>query len=85
MLITKMLLVVIDLHSMERKIDNSILQNSIFCAQQKKEDHTGLEQHEDEEMMTEFSFLGELSLYANCRWIKKTKEELVILVRVTIL
>jgi len=36
MLITKMLLVVIDLHSMERKIDNSILQNGIFCAQQRK-------------------------------------------------
>jgi len=40
----------------------NILQNILFCAQQKRETHTGLEQHEGEKMMTEFSFLGELSL-----------------------
>jgi len=39
----------------------NILQN-IFCVQQNKEIHTGLEQLEGEYMMKEFSFLGELSL-----------------------
>ncbi len=34
----------------------------VFCVQQKKETHTGLEQLEDEETMTGFSFLGQLSL-----------------------
>ncbi len=37
----------------------SILQ-IVFCVQQKKEMHTGLEQLEGEQMMTELSFLGEL-------------------------
>ncbi len=40
----------------------SILQN-IFYVQHKKETHRGLEWHEGEEMITEFSFWGELSLY----------------------
>jgi len=38
-----------------------ILQKFFFCVQLKKETHTGLEQLEGEEMMTEFKFLGELS------------------------
>jgi len=37
-----------------------ILQNIFFCFQQKKETHTGLEHHGGE-LMTEFSFLGELT------------------------
>ncbi len=32
----------------------NILQNNLFCVQQKKESHTGLEQLEDKEI-TEFS------------------------------
>ncbi len=34
----------------------------VFCVQQKKENHTGLEQLEDEETMTEFSFFLSLEL-----------------------
>ncbi len=34
----------------------------VFCVQQKKETHTGLEQLEDEETMTEFSFFLSLEL-----------------------
>ncbi len=40
----------------------SILQNIFFCVQQKKETHAGLERHEGEQMITKFSFSGELSL-----------------------
>jgi len=36
----------------------NILQNIFFSVQQKKETHTGLERHEGELPMTEFSFLG---------------------------
>ncbi len=64
---TEELLVPIDFHSRERKsmgtinsLITSILQNN-FCSTY-KETYTGLEQHEGEEMMTTFSFLGELSL-----------------------
>ncbi len=39
-----------------------ILQNIFLCVQQNKDIHTSLELLEDEQMMTEFSFLGELSL-----------------------
>ncbi len=40
----------------------NILQNIIFlCVHQKKETHTALEQVEGEQMMTEFSFLGEVN------------------------
>jgi len=39
-----------------------ILQNIFLCVQQKKETHTGLHQLEGEYMMTEFSFLGGVSL-----------------------
>jgi len=39
-----------------------IFQNIFLCVQQYKEIYTGLEQPEGEEMITEFSFLGELSL-----------------------
>ncbi len=40
----------------------SILLNTFFCVQHKKEIDTGLEQHEGELMITKFQFLGELSL-----------------------
>jgi len=40
----------------------TFLKMSFFCIQQKKETHSGLERLEGEEVMTEFSFLGELSL-----------------------
>jgi len=39
-----------------------VLQNIFLCVQQKKETHTGLQQLEDEKMMTEFSFLSGVSL-----------------------
>ncbi len=39
-----------------------ILQNIFLCVQQNKDIHTVLELHEGESMMTESSFLGELSL-----------------------
>ncbi len=39
-----------------------ILQNIFLCVQQNKDIYTGLELLEGEQMMTEFSFLGELSL-----------------------
>ncbi len=39
----------------------NILQNIFFFVQQNKETHTGLEQVEGEQMMTEVSFLGEPS------------------------
>ncbi len=38
-----------------------ILQNIFLCVQQSKDIHTGLELLEGDLMMTEFSFLGELS------------------------
>ncbi len=40
----------------------NFLQNIFLCVQQNKHIHTGLEILEGELMMTEFSFLGELSL-----------------------
>ncbi len=39
-----------------------ILQNNFLCVQQNKDIHTCLELLEGEKMMTELSFLGELSL-----------------------
>ncbi len=39
---------------------NNILQNIIFCVQQKKETHTGLEQLEGEYVTAFLFFLGEL-------------------------
>ncbi len=39
----------------------NILQN-ILCVQQKKETHTSLEQLVGESIMSEFSFLGEISI-----------------------
>ncbi len=39
-----------------------ILQNIFIFVQQNKDIHTALDLHEGEYMMTEFSFLGELSL-----------------------
>jgi len=43
----------------------NILYNILFCVQQKKETHTELEQLEGKNMMTEFSYRAELSLYRN--------------------
>ncbi len=39
-----------------------ILQNIFLCVQQNKDIHTGLDVLEVKQTMTEFSFLGELSL-----------------------
>jgi len=36
--------------------------NILICVAKMNEDLTGLEQHEGEEILTEFSFLGELTL-----------------------
>ncbi len=44
---------------------SQILQNIIFRAQQSKYIHTGSERNEDE-LLTEFEFLGELSLIQIC-------------------
>jgi len=40
----------------------SFLKNNFLCVKRKKETHTGLQQLEGEYMMTEFSFLGGVSL-----------------------
>ncbi len=41
----------------------NIVQNIVFCVQQMKENHTGLEQHEGEQIIfIEGPFLGELCL-----------------------
>jgi len=40
----------------------AILQNIAFCVQQKIEIHTCLEQLKSEQIMTKFSFFGELFL-----------------------
>ncbi len=37
--------------------------NSCFCVPQKKKSHKGFKQYEGEEMMTELTFLSELSLF----------------------
>jgi len=39
-----------------------VFQNIFLCVQQKKETHTGFQQLEGEKMITEFSFLGGVSL-----------------------
>ncbi len=41
---------------------SDFIKNILICVQKMNEGLTGLEQHEDEKLMTEFSFLGELSL-----------------------
>ncbi len=46
----------------QNSLVTNFLQNIFLCVQQNKEIQTGLELLEGEEMMTEFSFLGELSL-----------------------
>ncbi len=38
------------------------IKNILICVPKNNEGLTGLEQHEGEKLMTEFSFLGELSL-----------------------
>jgi len=43
-------------------LSKCVLQNIFLCVQQNKEMYTGLERHEGDEMITDFSFLGELSL-----------------------
>jgi len=37
-----------------------MVENIYFCVPLKKENHSGLEQRDGEQMMTEFSFLGKL-------------------------
>lgn len=39
----------------------SLVTNIFICAQREEKPHTGLEQHEGEEMITKFSFSCELS------------------------
>ncbi len=65
MCVTEQLTVAIDFNSTEKntmevngyqKLFANILQNIFFCAQQKIEIHTGLKQHEGEQMMTNFHF-----------------------------
>ncbi len=46
----------------QKSLVTNFLQNISLCVRQNKEIHTGLEMVEGEEMMTEFSFLGKLSL-----------------------
>ncbi len=46
----------------QKSLVTNFLQNISLCVRQNKEIHTGLELVEGEEMMTEFSFLGKLSL-----------------------
>ncbi len=46
----------------QNSLITNFLQNIFLCVQQNKHIHTGLEILESEEMMTELSFLGELSL-----------------------
>ncbi len=46
----------------QNSLVTNVLQNIFLCVQQNKEIHTGLKLLEGEYMMTEFSFLGELSL-----------------------
>ncbi len=41
---------------------NSLNTNGFFYVPQNKKSHTGLKRHEVESMMTEFLFLGDLSL-----------------------
>ncbi len=41
---------------------SDFIKNILNCVPKMKEGLTGLEQHEGESLMTEFSFLGELSL-----------------------
>lgn len=36
----------------------NILQKTVFCVPQRKVSHESLEQHDDEQMLTEFKFLG---------------------------
>jgi len=77
MLVTRQLMYPIDYHVRKKKkipwkwmggvncLVTNILQNILFCVQQKKETRTGLEQHKGEQIdkqMTELKFLGELSL-----------------------
>lgn len=40
----------------------AFFKNIFFCVPQKKKMHTGLDRDEGEQMMTEFSSLGELAL-----------------------
>ncbi len=45
-----------------RNLVTKILQSIFFHILQEKESHAGLEQHENEFMMTEFKFLGDLTI-----------------------
>ncbi len=46
----------------QNSLVTNFLQNIFLCVQPNKEIHTGLELLEGEQIMTEFKFLGELSL-----------------------
>ncbi len=46
----------------QNSLVTNFLENIFLCVQQNKDIHTGLELLEGEYIMTEFSFLGELSL-----------------------
>lgn len=52
-----------DFHRMDKNIFfKNVCQNIFFCVASKKESHGVLEQHKVEQMMTECSFLAQLSL-----------------------
>ncbi len=53
----------------------NIVQNIVFCVQQMKENHTGLEHEGEQIIFTEGPFLGELCLYLS----SKTKDVKTIL------
>ncbi len=68
MLVSKQVTVAIDFHTRGRNsmevnvLMNNILQNILVFVKQKILTHTGLEKLKGEQMGTEISFLGELSL-----------------------
>ncbi len=52
-----------EVNGIKNSLVTNNLQNIFFYVPQKKESHTGLKWLDSEEIMTEFKFLGELSLY----------------------
>lgn len=59
-------------------MDQNISLN-IFDVPQKKESLSGLEQHEGETVMTEYAFLGELSLSLSRSLVKNNEKWLVLM------
>ncbi len=53
---------IIEINGYRQYLVTNILQNIFFCAQKKKETHTGLVQCGGKQMMADFTFLGELYL-----------------------